>query len=563
MTLTETLKRWAVENLSVAADADDEQFEAALTKARAEGKLADDQYAEMARPESNAEETLSRLFAEANKPVIESLSKLADAISTFSRPETPTKKDENDNDDAAEQLRREAAEVAKAETARILGQTDDEFDSMPVMARAAAAGSKPRVKKAVERYSQDRKDVTFPMVRTAADGSQVRHPLAGRRAFGWAPDVNPQSGPEPLFIPSDAELAACGAALAAKLFGPSALRNDHERDLFLYAINEMKWVNGHENMGRGRKLNDAERHRMMHKTAGDYMIDDTTSGGSYAVPVPLDAYLWVLPILYAELLPYVTLRTATSSSVAGFYQGSRISPVGNTTEGTALSLESVSGLITNMDTTIFRVDSGVEIGLDWEADSPINWATEFARQFGEDIMNWCDNQIANGDGTTEPEGIFTKSGVTSVSSANGTSGPYAAGDVEELFFALPKEMRKSMGGRCRFVMNETAYRRYLSVPVGTADARRIFNPSATFTDYTLGGHPVSIEHNINDAYSAFCNLAYYVMYRRQGVEIRVTDAGYNLHLRHTKLITAHARFGGQVTLPSSVAKCTDGDSTDG
>jgi len=205
----------------------------------------------------------------------------------------------------------------------------------------------------------------------------------------------------------------------------------------------------------------------------------------------------------------------------------------------------------------------IEIGRDVLADSAVNLGRIIATSIGERILSELDNQIANGDGTTEPEGIFTASGTTAVASESGTASAYSVGDVERHVFGVDKQYRVNAWNP-RFVMSDVAYRRMSQVPVGASDARRVLHPQMDHESYTLMGRGVSIQNNIANGYSAFASLKKaYRLWRRQGAEMRWSEEGVTLMRANTALLAVRARFGGKVIDPNAVAVMSDGDSTDG
>lgn len=536
MNVTQRMREYARDNLDVAADADDATVKAAISDAMIATTLTSEKMTElMVEDEDDPADQVTQIVRRETGPINAKIEALVEATTKVA--ECVTLLTERDS---------------------MTGGSGDE--SMTDADRLIGEGSRkhPRVKTPIERYGSTRKALVMP----AASRKGIPNSNAGQPVYGW--------NMFPMDAPSKADLAVCGAWAhwqIGKLFGrPSSLEEqpEHLRDLIKYAMHEMEWSGpiGGENaalMVDRQKLTDD-----MQKA----VLDDSTSGGTFTVPQVLDDTMWMIPLLFGELLPHVDLVTiGQGSQVDGFTwtDVASITSSGTAIEGTAFTLPTTDGLISNLDTSIFPQMIGIELGNDFMEDSVVNMGQIVTQRFGEQALEWLDNQIANGDGTTEPTGIFTKSGVTSVGSANGTSGPYAVNDVEGLAFGLSKAMRTARGGRVMYVMSDTAYRRYLSVPVGTSDARRVFSPNMTHAaeNYMIAGRPVRIQDNIAVASSAFWNAGFYRLYRRQGMTFRVGKEGQTLQLKNTTLITARMRYGGQPTLASSIAKMTDGDSTDG
>jgi len=235
------------------------------------------------------------------------------------------------------------------------------------------------------------------------------------------------------------------------------------------------------------------------------ILDDTTSGGGYLNPSFFDDMVVTYPLLHGELVPYVDVQNVPRGSSIETAGVNNPTVTWNDSEGSAIDLFDTTGLIADITATVFPVMVAIEIGRDVLADSAVNLGRIIAAHVGERIQHELDNQIANGDGTTEPEGIFTASGTTAVASESGTAGAYTVGDVERHVFALEKEYRVDQWNP-RFVMSDVAYRRMSQVPVGASDARRVLHPQMDHESYTLMGRPVSIQNNIANGYSAFASL---------------------------------------------------------
>lgn len=577
MKLTEALKKWAVDNLSIKADASDEEFVTALKSATAgdDPKLSLDKFVELSAAKSTAaSDQLKGLITDgmstAIKPLAESIEKTNVTVAALATDVATLKAAPNDDDDD---------DAAKAAAAKAAAVDDDDADeeSKKIDARVKAVlekmqndngnvepqgnsvsfsvfsnSAQPRVKLAVERYSDTKGGLCYPERRK---NGQI-DPRGGQ-------PVSKGSGFGNIDEPSQRDLAVCGAWFKHKFsqlyrqnggaIGKNMRVTEHDKELMAYSIREMKWTgpigmggSGPSHWVEGKKLDER-----MQKA----LIDDSTSGGEEAVPDVFDNLFITTPLLHGELFPLVELiNLSQGSSVDGF---TIANPTinSNYTEGVAINLESTSSFIGALDTTIFGCSGAIEIGLDFEDDSPANIGQTMSMLFGEALMEWLDDQIANGDGTTEPTGIFATSGTTIISTTNGTSGPWTIGDAEQMLFGVNKATRKAKGDRSVYVMNDTTYRRLRGVNVGSSDARRVFGMD--HENYTVLDRPVKIQDTIADNDAAFVNMAYYRMYRRLGMKLQFEEAGQTLRLKNTKLVILRARFGGQITLGSAVAEVND------
>lgn len=285
------------------------------------------------------------------------------------------------------------------------------------------------------------------------------------------------------------------------------------------------------------------------------LLDDNTSGGLEIAPIEFDDALILTPVLFGELFPKVTVTTlARGRRVEGASIGNP-SWTSGTAEGNAITPITTTGFVTAFDTTIFPAVGAMEIGEDFLEDSPTNIGAIIMQKFGEKHQEWLDEQIAVGDGTTEPQGIFNAAGTIAVNSDNGTGGDATVSDYEALMFAVTKAFRNSKGGKNCFIGNDTTYRRARGIPVSGTDARRVFG--MTHMDYRLFDHDFCIQNSLTNSQCAYVNLAYYRMYRRLGMTARVERNGNYLALRNQRLLVVRMRWGGGLELGGAAAVSSD------
>ena len=520
MEMTPQLRAWLVENFAVPVDASEEDFKAAAMKALDEGVLSVQQLATL-----SAKEEAEAVVAE------------------------PQVEEKQDSNEAIEELAKSVAQIAARLDYQDVKEAAPQTKSVgQKMMASAPANDDVRVIGAEERYSSTKSAAINP----------AGHVKAGQVAeiYGRALDM-----------PSQLDKAVSGAYFKWALNNsggqvPRALRmTEHDNQLMEYAFRNCSWsgVIGGAGTDNGatkidnRKLSDFEIKSL---------IDDSTSGGLEAAPVVFDDAVILTPVLHGELFPLVNVvPISRGRRVEGFSLGNP-SFTSGTAEGTAISLFDTSSYVSAFDTTIYNAVGAMEIGLDFEEDSPVNIGALVAQRYGEKAMEWLDNQIINGDGTTEPQGILNASGTTTVSSTNGSSGPATVDDYEGLMFGIAKQYRSAADrARTVFIANDTTYKRARAISVGSSDARRVFGMEVnTHGDYSLLGHDYKIQNDVGNANIAFCNLRYYRMYRRLGLNIRVETGGKELAQKNLKLVVVRMRFGGQLEQGGAAAKITDAQS---
>ncbi len=392
-----------------------------------------------------------------------------------------------------------------------------------------------------------------------------------RKSFGSRPVMSGEGGEiaaRTLNVPSERQKAIAGAWMkrmvsqafrnGGRAVPPSWRMTELDTKLCEAAVHESKFIGPH---GMNREDDDmakawfkAERIPDMWKKA---VLDDSTSGGLEAVPIEFDDMAIMSPVLEGELYPLVSTRTVTRRRIEGFSVGEVT--VTWTAEGTSIGLFSTASFISAFDTNVYAVTGAMEIGLDFEADSPVAIGDMILTRYGQAFRKELDTVIIDGDGTSQPKGILQASGTTTVSSDGGSGGPPVVSDYEGLLFGVAKQYRAEAGkARAVFITNETSYQRNKAIQVGTTDQRRVFGMD--HEDYMTLGHPHKITERCTNSEQVFCCMNRYRMYRRAGFAVRVVTEDQDLALKNQQMIVMRARFGGQLELGGAAAKITDAQS---
>lgn len=519
MKINEKVKAFLNQKKGIAMDASDSEFVAALANSFIDGTMSQNEYVAMSKdPDADRASAFEQ-----------KLDKLFGRMDDIEKRVTPSQ--DHSSDSAV--LKSVRTGIAGAEA-----QRDDV-----------------RVKGVQELYDTKRHEMRFPE-RTSKG---ARHPMAGQPV---------REGDRNLKGQSDLDKAICGAYLKWCLNSQNGGKNnglpralqmtEHDEQLVKYALHESEWAgvlhgDGTEREGsigipKGRKLSDFERKAL---------IDDATSGGIEIAPIMFDEAVVQTPLLYGEFYPRVNTVTVT--------RGRRIEggAMGNVTlssggvDGSAIPLFNTASFVTAFDTTIFACNGAIEIGLDFLSDSPIDVASVVTEQYGRVLMAWLDEQVCTGDGTTEPEGVLNASGTTTVTATGGAAGPPTVGDYESLLFGVAKKYKQGFPtDRIAYAGTETSYQRARAIAVSATDQRRVFG--MTHEDYLLFGHPYGISEHLTNRQTMFVNWARYRMYRRAGLTIRTSMEGETLIRSNLMLITARARYGGQLEDGGAAAVCTNG-----
>jgi HK97 family phage major capsid protein/HK97 family phage prohead protease len=422
-------------------------------------------------------------------------------------------------------------------------QTETQLQPAQVFSTATAAGQ-PRVKRASEQYDSTKRRLVWPN-----DKKSALH--LGRFA---GHDVTFEN--RPAYESSQLEKAMAGAWLKHKLasqLGTAHLLSDHDRDLYQELVERGEWV-GEVRDGNGTHYyREPSRLSPLHQKT---LLADSTSGGQYAVPYFFDVDLVTFPLLYGELFPLVDLRElATSNQVKGATLANMTISAGPAEGDTpGITLQTTSSLVGQLTTNIYNATGAITIGRDFLADSPIDLQADIISLYQRALLQWLDKEIAIGDGTTGPLGIFNTSNVLTATSKNSTAGPMTVSDIEGMVKTLPKQYRNKQENVV-WVAADGLYFRIRGISVSGTDQRRIFGYD--YEQYMLASHPFKVENDVPGNELAFVNMSKYRMFRRKGMEIQVSDEGKTLMLANELLIVARSRWGGQLVDPNAMVEMTN------
>jgi len=561
LVVTPKLKKYAVENLGLKDGCTDAEVRKSVGEAILSGSLSAQELADLTKQEaSESENRLRSLVGEEvgklTKGIGDQMSSVLKALN-IQTAENPVV--EGETDTKAMNVGGDGA----AETGKVESGAGTPAKAYAAAARAGGAGSgageesgvRARVKSVAEQFRN---------TKTAATYDKSSNPFVAKAFGGTQVHTGTGDGGRFLDMPSELDLAIAGAFLKSRMARcrnlPQPYRmTELDRKLMEYAVHECKWV-GPVNFIEERDQADhwyaSEKLTDYHRKA---VLDDSVSGGLEAVPIEYDAALILTPLLNGELFPFTNINNVTRRRIEATAVGNPTVSWGPS-EGTAISLFNTDSLISAFDNTIYPVVGAIEIGLDFLADAPADIGRTLVTNYGNRFRQEMDNVIATGDGTSQPEGLFTASGVASVSSENGASGPPTVADYEALLFGVAKEFRQEArsggGSRALYVSNETNYSRAKGIAVGSGDQRRVFGMD--HENYQILEYRYAINESFSDNLQIgfFC-LNRYRMYRRQGLETRVIVDDWNLARENKQGIVMRARFGGALELGGAGAKITD------
>jgi HK97 family phage major capsid protein len=529
LVVTKTMAEYAVKNLNLPAhlasdiNKNRDAIQSHIIKAIDNGEVKYSTIANLDKPKTG-EEMIRDSVAEAMAPMADAISGLAKALGV------------RGNDGYQTPSYSSNGAGAKAYSAHARSQSESTPDEVRV-----------RVKSISESFDGTKrllngqtKSMSIPALESSAprsfDGiSQLDKAVAGA-TLKYLVNRGASGGP----IPGWAKMTDLDRALmeyAAHELpwqGPIGMRSDDGEDA------SMGWVKGGKLQGIQIKA----------------VLDDNTSGGLEAVPIVFDDLAILTPLLVSELLPLVDQRVTTARRVEGF-------KVANptmywTAEGTAPTEFSTTGFISEFNTNIHPCVGWMEVGLDFQADSPVAIADLIIGNYARKAANELENKIASGSGTGEPLGLTQTASAIEVASTNDVAGPPTVADYEALMFAVPKEYRQEAGNRFVYVGNDVSYKRARGIQVGSSDQRRIFGGNGS--NYILNDMPYKVNHTIDDSVVMAACMNRYVLYRRAGFQIRRVTESSDLAKKNLELLVMRMRYGGQMSDGNALAIMSDAQS---
>ncbi len=284
------------------------------------------------------------------------------------------------------------------------------------------------------------------------------------------------------------------------------------------------------------------------------LIDDATSGGHELVPVEFDDAIIMTPLLFGQLFPFIEVFDVARGNVM---QGGSIGnpTFGYTAEGTAITPFTTDAFVTAFGATIYPSVCAFPLGRDFQQDSPARIGDLVVAAIGNAAKKWLDDVVATGNGTNQPQGIFTFASPINVPAENPTSGPITVSDYDALLAAMPVENQQAEGGRLMWVGTQQTYSRSRGVPVGTDDQRRVFGMA--WSSYQIMELPFKINGTVSNNQLALFNGGGYRMYRRLGMTTIVVREGVRANLENMDYIICRMRFGGKMKLANYLATITN------
>lgn len=324
---------------------------------------------------------------------------------------------------------------------------------------------------------------------------------------------------------------------------PELHLTEHEDSLVKELIEKAIWI-------KPIGMDDTQYIQGEHVKAN--LFDDVTSGGQNVVPEFFDTNVYSKVILASEILPFVdstemprgsTVETATIGIPAATW---------NVADGTTATLVDATGLIAQVTANVFSLSVYIQYGNDFSSDSVTDIGSRLTGVIANRFASELDNQIINGDGTTEIQGVLVASGTIDVTPQNPTAGAITYSDHLSLTLDGISKVLDERKPSTRYVMTKTTYSRFKDIVTGvTGDSRPIFGMDVK--KYMLSEESVSIETNMGNNNIIYGNFSLYRLWRRQGITFRFETGGSALTLANSTLLAARGRFAGKTIEPAGFA----------
>jgi HK97 family phage major capsid protein len=572
--MTDALKQYLIEKFGLAEDADEAAAKAMASDKLKSEELSMDKFTELLHAEapakSKGDELVEKLAAANEKMLTKVLEKMTPQPAPEPDPVEP--EPEGEAFDAQKELEELRTEFAKKFEAQKVG---GDGDALMRMAHDALDDDGIVVKSVSDRFNDTKTAVKWG---DSGEDRKVRHAeLTGRKGH----PIKINNGTREINHSTELTKHLTAAWLKLQLY-PESFNWDDPEDgqvkLIHYALHKCKFtLPGEED---ARLLRPDERLACLNYNKNYYrhgchtslllpseyksrgsvkgmkaVIDDSTSGGENAIPEFFDMDLIVTPTLASEdIVSFCNLVMVPRGVAAQNFTMGRPTIAAANTEGSAVSLFSTASFIAAHDTSFFRAAGFIELGRNWLLDANPRCLGEIQNQYMNSVKLWLNEQLMNGDGTTEPQGVLNDTGIGDITPATPTTGDPTVGDVLELLFGVNKEFRTVPDGtKAIFVMTDTRYHSIRAIATGvTGDTRLVFGHNVE--DYMLFNHPVLIEETgLGNANGVFAQMRGYRLYQRQGARFIREDRGDTLVRENTEIVGVDVRYGGQLDLPGYAA----------
>ena len=308
--------------------------------------------------------------------------------------------------------------------------------------------------------------------------------------------------------------------------------------------------------GPGPTRSKAERARaflraaILHTDPGDEIVrkalsEGSESAGGYLVPAEYRAELIRrLPEL-SEVFSYVRKVPVISDSGQFPKLDTDVAITWGRAENAAIT--ETDPAFTNLTWTVRNMSAITYLSRELASDANPNIVDTITALFSEAVAAERDKMIAIGDGATQPEGIYSASGLSSVA----VGGALTYAKLVELKFELKRKYHRT----ARWILSSTNLQRITSI---TDDNNLPIFRDALVAGETprILGKSYSIQDDLPDSVIFFGDPAQYLWFDREQMVIESTTTGGDTFKKHQTAIKVVERCDGKLALAEAFVKAT-------
>jgi len=275
------------------------------------------------------------------------------------------------------------------------------------------------------------------------------------------------------------------------------------------------------------------------------LSEGSDSAGGYLVPEDFRAeVIQRLPEL-SELYPHVRKLPTGRDSVKFPKLDTDVQMSWDEGESTAFDESTPS--FDQISFSIHRCNAMTKTSRELLGDAAFDLAEYLQQLFSEAYAAELDRVIAVGDGSDEPEGIYSASGITAVA----VDGALTADDLIEIYHTVPKKYRKG----ARWMMTNTNVERIRKLK--DQNDQYLWRPGLEGGQPdTLFGKYICEQEDLPDTWIGFGDLSCYRILQREEFGFESSTTAGTAFEKHELWLKCWARMDGKIVLPAAFAKGT-------
>jgi HK97 family phage major capsid protein len=292
------------------------------------------------------------------------------------------------------------------------------------------------------------------------------------------------------------------------------------------------------------------RSAILHSEPGDELVRKALSEGSdgaggYLVPAEYRAELIRRLPEMSELFPHVRRVPVAGDSGEFPKLSSDVSIAWGRSESDDIT--ETDPAFTQLTWTVRNMSAITYLSRELVSDANPNIVETITALFTEAVASERDKMIAIGNGSSQPQGIYSASGLDSVA----VDGALSYAKLAELKFALRRKYHRG----ARWVMSSTNLQRVTSL--SDDNGMPIFRDALVAGESPrILGKEYSIQDDLPDSVVLFGDLSQYLWFDRERMVIESTSTGGDTFRKHQVAIKLLERCDGKLGLAEAFAMAT-------